>query len=119
MDDSRPSSDLSTPRHKGRLASRFFDSEDVQPVVFARAVPVLVRRRELCAEAGVQPLARPWPGVTVDRSEIVGNVADEEGFEDPSIALILVAAKNRVRVAVDRLWIARAAFRHLEPPIQR
>src|SRR5579859_5921858 len=83
--------------------------EDIDSVVFARAEPVLVSFSHFGTEFLVQFLARSGPSVPVNSSEVSRYSTDECSFQDRTVALALIFAEDRIRIAVDRFGIAREA----------
>jgi hypothetical protein len=93
--------------------------EDVEAVVFAGALPVFAGGAEAGAEGFVEGLAGAGAGVAVDAAEITRDAADEGGFENAAVTLVLKLFQDGVGVAVDGMRIARAADRDFVAAVER
>src|SRR5713226_7749353 len=69
---------------------RFRERENVEAIVFAGAVPILIGGAELGAEGFVEGLAGAGASMAVDFAEIRSDAADEGGFENFAVALVFV-----------------------------
>src|ERR1035438_8586437 len=86
------------------LLSQF---QNVDPIIFASAEPVFVGLTHPRSEFLVQRLTGSGPSVPIDAFEIAGNPANEGGLQDSSVTLVLIFPEDGVRIAVNRLGIAR------------
>ena len=93
--------------------------EDVEAIVFAGALPVFAGGAEAGAEGFVEGLAGAGAGVAVDAAEITRDAADEGGFENAAVTLVLIFFQDGVGVAVDGMRIAGAAGGNFVAAVER
>src|SRR5580698_5120693 len=92
-----------------RLGDLLIERKNVDSIVLAGIEPVLIGLTHFGTEFFVELLAGAGTRVAVDTFEVARDATDESSFQDRAVALALIFAEDRVRVAVDRFGIAGEA----------